>query len=136
MLNALERAVLDKLFAGDHPSFPVLRAQVDRVHVLERIFSGVSFFSDLDVPEDAPVARLKKDAVWFGDVVADFEGLEHGATFVVRIAEGRLEMLEGSTVDEPWPAEGTPFTLRYEPFPRDLSPLDWRPDGTTRPRPG
>jgi hypothetical protein len=124
VLNALERAVLDKLFAGDHPSFPVFREQIDRVHVLERTLSGVSFFSDLDVPEDVPSARLRKEAVWFGDVVADFDGLQHGASFVVRIADGRLEMLEGSTVDEPWPAEGTPFTLRYEPFPRDLSALD------------
>jgi len=124
VLNGLEQAVLDKLFAGDHPSFPAFRAQLERVDVLERTFSGVSFFSDLDVPEDVPGARLKKDAVWFGDVVADFEGLQHGASFVVRIAEGRLEMLEGSTIDEPWPAEGTPFTLRYEPFPRDLSALD------------
>jgi hypothetical protein len=124
VLNPLEQAVLDKLFAGDHPSFPVFRAQIERIHVLERTFSGVSFFSDLIVPEDVPGARLKKDAAWFGDVVADFEGLQHGATFVVRIADGRLEMLEGSTIDEPWPPEGTPFSLRYEPFPRDLSALD------------
>ena len=124
MLNPLERAVLDKLFAGDHPSFPAFRAQVERLHVLERTLSGVSFFSDLSVPEDVATARLKKDTVWFGDVVADFDGLQHGATFVVRIAEGRLEMLEGSTVDEPWPPDGTPFTLRYEPFPRDLGALD------------
>jgi len=124
VLNALERAVLDKLFAGDHPSFPVFRAQIEQVHVLERTSSGVSFFSDLFVPQELPTARLKKDAVWFGDVVADFDGLEHGASFVVRIADGRLEMLEGSTLDEPWPTEGTPFTLRYEPFPRDLSALD------------
>jgi hypothetical protein len=122
-LNDLERAVLEKLFAGDHPSFPALRAQLDRVRVLERTFSGVGFFSDLTVPEDVPVARLGKDAVWFGDVFADFDGLEHGATFVVRIAEGRLEMLEGSTVDEPWPSEGTPFRLRYEALPRTFEVL-------------
>lgn len=123
-LTALERAVLEKLFAGDHPSFPVFRAQVERVRVLERTFSGVSFFSDLFVPEDVPAASLKKDAVWFGDVVADFEGLQHGATFVVRIAEGRLEMLDGSTLDEPWPPEGTPLRLRYQAEPRDLGALD------------
>ena len=69
------------------------------------------------------MARLGKDAVWFGDVFADFDGLEHGATFVVRIAEGRLEMLEGSTVDEPWPSEGTPFRLRYEALPRTFEVL-------------
>jgi hypothetical protein len=122
-LTALERAVLDKLFAGDHPSFPALRAQVDRVRVLERTFSGVGFFSDVTVPDDVPPAQLAKDAVWFGDVFAEFDGLSHGATFVVRIADGRLEMLEGSTVDEPWPPEGTPFRLRYEPFPRQLDAL-------------
>ncbi len=123
-LTDLERAVLDKLFAGDHPSFPALRAQVDQVRVLERTFSGVGFFSDLMVPEDVSTARLGKDAVWFGDVFADFDGLSHGATFVVRIAEGRLEMLEGSTVDEPWPPEGTPFRLRYEALPRTLDALE------------
>jgi hypothetical protein len=37
-LNDLERAVLEKLFAGDHPSFPALRAQVERFRVLERTF--------------------------------------------------------------------------------------------------
>jgi len=122
-LTDLERAVLDKLFAGDHPSFPALRAQVGQVRVLERTFSGVGFFSDLMVSEDVPPARLGKDAVWFGDVFADFDGLAHGATFVVRLAEGRLEMLEGSTVDEPWPPEGTPFQLRYEALPRVFDAL-------------
>ena len=123
-LNDLERAVLEKLLAGDHPSFPALRAQLERVRVLERTFSGVGFFSDLMVPDDVPPAHLAKDAAWFGDVFADFDGLAHGATFVVRIAEGRLEMLEGSTVDEPWPSEGTPFRLRYEVEPRQLQALD------------
>ena len=122
-LTALERAVLDKLFSGDHPSFPALRAQLERVRVLERTFTPVGFFSDLTVPEDVPRAALMKDAVWFGDVFADFEGLVHGASFVVRIADGRLEMLEGSTVDESWPSEGTFFRLRYEPEPRQLDAL-------------
>jgi len=123
-LTPLERAVLDQLFAGDHPNLPALRAQVERVRVLERTRSGVGFFSDLVVPDEVPAAPLREDAVWFGDVLADFDGLLHGASFVVRIAEGRLEMLEGSTVDEPWPPEGTPFRLRYRAEPRTLSGLD------------
>jgi hypothetical protein len=123
-LTALERAVLEKLFAGDHPSFPALREQMSSVRVLERTFSGGSYFADLQVPDEIAQARIGRDAVWFGDVEADFDGLEHGATFVVRIADGRLEMLEGSTVDEPWPAEGTPFRLRYASEPRRLDVLD------------
>ncbi len=122
-LTALERAVLEKLFAGDHPSFPSLRAQAERVRVLERTFSGVGFFADLIVPEEVPPAPLTRSALWFGDVVAEFEGLAHGAGFVVRIAEGRLEMLEGYTFDEPWPAEGTPFVLSYLRQPRELGEL-------------
>jgi len=43
---------------------------------------------------------------------------------VVRIANGRLEMLEGFTFDEPWPPEGPPFRLRYQSEPRDLGALD------------
>ncbi len=123
-LTALERAVLEKLFAGDHRSFPVFRAQVERVRVLERTLSGVGFFSDLMVPEEVPAASLAKDPLWFGDVVADVEGSSRGAGFVVRIANGRLEMLEGFTFDEPWPPESVRFELRYEPFPRQLSALD------------
>jgi hypothetical protein len=123
-LTALERAVLQKLFAGDHPSFPVFRAQVERVRVLERTFSGVGFFADLMVPEEVPAASIATDSVWFGDVVADVEGLSHGAGFVARIASGRLEMLEGYTFEELWPPESARFELRYEPFPRRLSALD------------
>ena len=123
-LTALERAVLEKLFAGDHPRFPVFRAQVERVRVIERTFSGVGFFADLVVPEDVPgVGGLAGDPLWWGDVYVDFDGLAHGGGFVVRIADGRLEMLEGFTFDEPWPAEGTAFRLRYEPFPRQLHSL-------------
>lgn len=123
-LKPLEHAVLEKLFTGDHPSFPVFLAQVHRVRVLERTLTGVGFFSDLMVPEDVAAAILAKDPLWFGDVHADFEGLSHGASFVVRVADGRLEMLEGFTFDEPWPPEGTPFVLRYEPAPRQLGALD------------
>ena len=123
-LTALERAVLDKLFAGDHPSFPAFRAQVERVRVIERTFSGVGVFSDLMVPEDVPAASgLAKDPLWWGDVYVEFDGLAHGGGFVIRIADGRLEMLEGFTFDEPWPAEGTGFRLRYQPFPRQLDAL-------------
>lgn len=123
-LNDLERAVLEKLFAGDHPSFPAFRAQVERVRVIERTFSGDGFFSDLVVPEEVPAATgLATDPLWWGDVYVEFDGLAHGGGFVVRIADGRLEMLEGFTFDEPWPAEGTGFRLRYEPFPRQLGAL-------------
>ena len=51
------------------------------------------------VPDDVPPARLGKDAVWFGDVFADFDGLAHGATFVVRIA-GRMTPPGRHTVDD------------------------------------
>jgi hypothetical protein len=123
-LTALERAVLDRLFAGDHPSFLPFRAQVERVRVIERTFSGVGFFSDLVVPEDVSAASgLATDPLWWGDVYVDFDGLAHGGGFVIRIADGRLEMLEGFTFDEPWPAEGTGFRLRHEPFPRQLDML-------------
>jgi len=123
-LNPLERAVLEKLFSGDHPSFPLFRAQLEQIRVIERTFGPDGFFSDLVVPDELPPATLRTDPLWFGDVRADFDGLQHGAGFVVRIAEGRLEMLEGFTSDETWPPEGTPFRLRYEREPRALAALD------------
>lgn len=123
-LNALERDVLDKLLAGDHPSLMVLRRQLEASLVKERKFSGKGFFTELHVPEDAPPAPTSKSRVRFGDVIADVEGVEHGVGFLLFIDDGRLVMLEGYTFEGPWPEHAKLHRLAYTSKSRDLSELD------------
>jgi hypothetical protein len=122
-LNEIEGAVLDMLLAGEIPTLHVLRAQRERLFVTKREFSGVGFFTEFGHPPD--VVRLQTPKrVRFGDVLADLEGLEHGAGFVLFIDDGLITMLEGySTANEPWPESLARCVLRYWPPERDLGPL-------------
>jgi hypothetical protein len=114
----LEQAVLDKLLAGDNPALDVLRTQAERSRVSNREFTGVGFWTDLEVPEDAPAATPRD--LTLGDVYATIHGLEHGAGFQLLIRGGRLSLLEGFTYDEPWPGEIAAFELAYIKEPREL----------------
>ena len=123
--------MLELLLTGDHPALPLLRAQLDRATVTSREFTGVGFFTELEVPEDVPRAPLGERVVFDGGpgegVGAEFEGLAHGAGFIVFIEQGRLKMLEGFTYDEPWPPESTRWTIRRVPvtrIPPDVGSLD------------
>ena len=109
-LTELERAVLERLLAGDHPLLEQLREQFPVCRVSRRDQTGVGFYTYLDVGE-APAANDAKAR--FGDVLAEIEGMTHGAGFVLYIEHGRLSMLEGYGYDDPWPTTITSFTLRY-----------------------
>ena len=117
-LNDLEQAVLDKLLAGDHPALSTLREQARRAQLVGREYTGVGFFCDFQVPGDVPVVS---GDFHISDVVGELHGLAHGTGFVLFVRDGRLNMLEGFTYDEPWPQEIGQFTLTYESEPRDLS---------------
>jgi hypothetical protein len=118
-LNALEQGVLDMLLAGDNAALATLREQAARARLASRELSGVGFFCSFEVPREAP--RLQAAAsLWIGDVNAEVSGLKHGAGFVLFIRDGRLDMLEGFSYDEPWPEDPGPFTLTYQCAPREL----------------
>lgn len=118
-----ERAVLDKLLAGEHPVLAALRLQAATVLVDNREFSGVGFFCTFRVSVNVPQGALEAD-FHFGDVIAEFEGLEFGAGFVLFVRDGHIAMLEGYTFGEPWPESVTEFKLSYSKAQRDLSVLD------------
>ncbi len=122
-LNPLERTILDKILDGDHPALATLRKQLDACRVKERTLSGKGFFTELHLPDDAPRAALHKTRVRFGDVIADIEGVPHGAGFLLFIDDGRLTMLEGYTFEGPWPEHPKLQRLSYVSEPRDLSEL-------------
>jgi hypothetical protein len=121
-LDGFERDVLDMLVAGDAPSTKALQSQLAACRVVERERTGVGFFTKLGVdrsqvvPLDARSARL-------GDVLAEIEGLQRGAGFLLWITEGYIDLLEGYSYDESWPVEINSFSLSHVEEPRDLSVL-------------
>lgn len=119
-LTKLERAVLDKLLAGDHPVLATLRAQVAVCTVISRELTGVGFFSSLMVPPAAPRAPVRGRAPPFGDVKANFRAVQHGAGFLLYVEDGALAMLEGYTFDEAWPVDTDEFSLQYESAERSV----------------
>lgn len=109
-LSPLEREVIATILAPDHPVMNALHAQLARCHVTSREPTGVGFFTWLGVAADVEPAPVRPGTLDLADVVADIEGLEHGAGFVLFIEDGILDVLEGFSYDEPW----TDIDARYE----------------------
>ena len=119
-LTEFERAVLDAILEGDHPTLDILRAQARRMVLESREFSGAGFFLDFVVPEE--LAAPIPDAV-IGDVTAEIPGLRHGAGFLLFIRNGRISFLEGFSYGEDWPPEVTGYTLNRDPALRKKDPF-------------
>lgn len=87
----------------------------------KRESSGVGFFTEFGHPDD--VSRLPTSkSIRFGDVLAEVDGLEHAAGFVLFIDNGLITMLEGySNANETWPEKVGTFELRYRAPERDLT---------------
>jgi hypothetical protein len=120
-LNDLEAAVLDMLLVGDIPALALLRKQRQFLRVRTRKLTGVGFFTEFDLPPDSPNLSIAT-AITFGDVLAEIEGMKHGAGFLIIIEDGLLATLEGySNAGEIWPEVVSSFRLRYWRPQRDLS---------------
>ena len=117
-LTEFERAVLDKLLAGDHPVLAALQAQARAARLVSRKYTGAGFFLSFDVPLDVPILATKD--FHFGDVNAAVDGLQYGAGFVMFVRGGRLDALEGYSYAEPWPNEIRNFKLAYQREPREI----------------
>ena len=74
---------------------------------------GVGFFTYFEIPEDVPDAPVRAGVLQFGDVIAEIDGLERGAGFLIWIRDRRLHFLEGYAYDEPWPKQAGRFRLSY-----------------------
>jgi hypothetical protein len=120
-LTQLEHAVVEKLLQGEHPVLANLRDQLRECSVVRRELTGVGFYTYFNVATpSAPEPRnLRLD-----DVAAEIAGLRNGAGFILYVANGRLDLLEGYCFDEPWPREIDHFNLRYTADqPRNLEAL-------------
>jgi hypothetical protein len=114
VLNAFERAVLEKLLDGNHPVLAALRTQFDSCHVSSREFTGVGFYTTLKVDRSVEPAPTSRPRIQVVDVGGKISGLEHGAGFVLFVTDGYLDFLEGFSYDEPWPPKISEFSLHYE----------------------
>lgn len=123
MLTPLERAVIQKLLAGDDKILGSLRRQFEAAKVIQREMTGVGFYTTFAVPPE--IDRLPGNRSFnFGDVEAEIPGLNSGAGFLLFVKDGALDFLEGYTYDEPWPDQVSSFELSYvRPDQRDLRAL-------------
>jgi len=109
--SPLEAAVLTKMLDGAHPVLNALRDQVDHATGVVREFTGVGFWTDIELPSAWHAASVSNFEL--SDVGAEAASVQHGVGFVLFIRDGLLSMLEGFTYDEPWPDDLGPFTLSY-----------------------
>ena len=103
-MEELEKAVMEALLTGSDPRFPVLRIQYGTATVKNRQFSGVGFSTDFEVSSET--AKVAPPNFELGNhLLLRLEGLQHGAGVVLFVRDGRIQMLEGYTFDEPWPTD-------------------------------
>ncbi|MFK8001053.1 MAG: hypothetical protein AB8H86_15765 [Polyangiales bacterium] len=124
-LTVLEAAVLDKLLTDEHPVLIGLREQLATAHVKSREVSGVGFFTEFEWPRGVDPVLAAPASIRFGDLHAEFEGLQHGAGFILFVDEGVATMLEGYTYIGAWPKDEVLVSLEYVSSPRNFAELEW-----------
>src|SRR5271170_304063 len=107
----LEKAVMAKLLAGDHPILDSLRNQFVEARIKERRFSGVGFFLEFEI--DKKLALPGNPNFEIGDIVGTLPDVEHGTDYILFIREGVMDWLEWVTFGEPWPENILEFHLEY-----------------------
>ena len=110
-LSPLEHEVIATILRPDHPVFEALRLQFDRCEAAARELTGVGFFTELSIPTDSGPAPVRPGRLRLSGVVAEVDGLRHGAGFVLWIENGMLTTLEGFSYDEPWPENVNDYCL-------------------------
>lgn len=117
-LTPLEDAVIRKVLEGDHPLLAALRKQAGNARLRSREFTGAGFYTSLHVEPES--MRAGDRDYQLDDVLADIEGLAHGAGFILYVRAGFLDLLEGFSYDESWPAQIGAFAVKYQREPRVL----------------
>ena len=102
-MNETEAAILRALLAGDREELAILRDQAANAEVRAREHTGVGFYTYFSVPPGVP--RLENTSrLLLSDVGADVEDVRNGAGFILWVADGLIDCLEGFTYgDDAWP---------------------------------
>lgn len=98
-------------FKKSREPFDTARQQLEHASIAKREFTGVGFFTEFEIADDAPIRRDLPDAT-LGNVGAELSGLQHGAGFLLFIRGGVVTMLEGYTyADDQWPERIDEFRI-------------------------
>lgn len=126
-INALEQAVMENLLEGDDEVLSELRFQFAKATLKEREMTEIGFYLTFSLPENSSKLSEQlpnvKPNFCFGDVNAEIENLKNGASFLIWVTDGKLDMLEGYAYHGIWPEIVGEFRLGYFSEPRDISEL-------------
>ena len=98
----LEQRLMDLLLQGDNIVVTILRQQYASAKVTDRKFTGVGFYTDFEVSENAPLLVEHPNLDLLG-VDIQLENLNHGAGCILVVRDGKLSYLECYTHTDPWP---------------------------------
>jgi hypothetical protein len=104
-VTGLAELVVPQLLVADHPAITALRAQYTRCSITTVEMTGVGFFVNYAVPDDAPAAVPRDFAG--GNAEIQIAGLEYPAGCVLFVRDGKLRMFEVYIVDDAWPEDDT-----------------------------
>ena len=109
-LYPLERAILDAI-AERHPKHAsALRAQLSSADVCSRENTGAGFFVRFSVPVGAPPIYLAEtDDYPLSGPKAQVDGMKYGMGFVLWLADGNADVLEGFDFGSPDSTIGIDF---------------------------
>jgi len=114
-LTLLESEAMEWLLQGDEPVLEALRQQFSLARILSRELTGYGFYLNFEIPPGVKgLDELHvKPRFYLGDVEAHVDSLERVVGFLLWIKNGKLDFLEGHTIDERWPTQITKFEMRY-----------------------
>jgi hypothetical protein len=101
--SEVEKKVLDVFLAENDAIYPHLRIQVAAASVKTREFTGVGFFTSIELPPDTE--KIPRDSHFFiGLVCAVYQGVvgDPALGFALFVQDGRLKTLEGFTYERGW----------------------------------
>jgi uncharacterized Zn finger protein (UPF0148 family) len=104
-----EKEVMEKIMEKDTSINAILKEQYKKARVVSRDFTGVGFFTDFELADDAP--NIEEEVAYgYGNVTAIINDF-YQCGFVLFIKDGKMICLEGYTAQDEWPEIITSYTL-------------------------
>lgn len=111
--ESLEAALLSGFFnrIQGHPYSDDLKRQFEAATPVSREMTGVGFYLNFHVPNDAPTMRAHPQSEGPTDLGSvRFKECDEVATFMLWFEEGRLSALEGVAIEQ-WPHDVSSFEI-------------------------
>ena len=82
---------------------------MDSAKLLSRDCTGVGIFVEFSVPDELAIPTKEKQS--YSNLEGQMERLANGFGAVLFVEDGKIQLLEFFTYDEPWPKEGAKYWL-------------------------